>query len=241
MGMCYKRGFTLVELPAVSKRKSLAFTLVELLVVVAIIALLVSLLLPSLSRAKGSTRRVLCAGNLSHIGLGLIMYTEEHDGWYPAAEASGETPPAHVNWWQNTSLLHNFGVRPTQQQESILVCPSDENPGQFANGSPKPLWTSYAANTSCFGVARGGSRRPRRTSAVKVPSQTFAFGDACWDHDAPLVLGHQICVEGQFAFRHDGIAQILTPTREVLQFRPEDIPYDGDAPFWGNNPRYMTP
>src|SRR5690242_7111966 len=59
------------------------FTLVELLVVIGIIALLISVLLSSLNRARETANRVKCASNMRQIGQGILLYGNEHRGAYP--------------------------------------------------------------------------------------------------------------------------------------------------------------
>ena len=63
------------------KRKG--FTLIELLVVVAIIALLISILLPSLARARELTKRSVCMANLRGIGSGCVIYSNDNNEWFP--------------------------------------------------------------------------------------------------------------------------------------------------------------
>jgi prepilin-type N-terminal cleavage/methylation domain-containing protein/prepilin-type processing-associated H-X9-DG protein len=70
------------------------FTLIELLVCISIIAVLLGMLLPSLSHSKELARRVACANKLRSLGTGLSLYAGEHDGVYPVEELCGN--PQHV-------------------------------------------------------------------------------------------------------------------------------------------------
>jgi prepilin-type N-terminal cleavage/methylation domain-containing protein/prepilin-type processing-associated H-X9-DG protein len=154
------------------------FTLIELLVVVAIIGVLVSILLPALSRARQHARSVLCESNLRTLSLAAYMYAESNRGWLPEfgyMHGGGEARAAYA--WINT-MAKEYG-----ENRNVLRCPADQSPHWTRPLKPDgPLRrTSYATN---FYVAAGGIDSPlhwrdghgyNRLDWIKRPAATILF------------------------------------------------------------------
>lgn len=74
-----------------------AFTLVELLVVIGIIALLISILLPSLNRVRAKAQEVKCLSNVRQIGVGMAFYLDDNNSWLPAVGQHYDEPDVDAN------------------------------------------------------------------------------------------------------------------------------------------------
>jgi len=83
-------------------KRSRGFTLVELLVVIGIIAVLVSMLLPTLNKARDTANRISCAANVRQMGMATLMYTNEYKGVLMSQQALCN---AMVGWYNEGSML----------------------------------------------------------------------------------------------------------------------------------------
>lgn len=103
------------------KRRN-AFTLVELLVVIGIIALLIALLLPSVSKARLQAAGTVCASNMRQVGTLLVEYSQAHRGqMYPPR--LGTNVPRDQRW-----PIHVF--QPPKWNPPVMLCPSDYEPAE---------------------------------------------------------------------------------------------------------------
>jgi prepilin-type N-terminal cleavage/methylation domain-containing protein len=124
------------------------FTLIELLVVLGILAVLASLLLPSLSRAKEHARRVQCISNLKQISLAVKTYALDHDWkvpWHVRTADGGTYGSSAAEAWKDFSALSNDMDHP-----KVLVCPSDRGTKLVAGTWPEFMGAAYRSNALSY-------------------------------------------------------------------------------------------
>jgi len=95
-----------------------AFTLIELLVVISIIALLISVMMPFLRKAREAAKEVVCGANMHQWGAIFQMYTQDNDGFF------------HTGWMKSGGghLLWPNAMRPYYNNPDIRVCPKANDP-----------------------------------------------------------------------------------------------------------------
>jgi prepilin-type N-terminal cleavage/methylation domain-containing protein/prepilin-type processing-associated H-X9-DG protein len=162
-----------------------AFTLTELLVVISIVALLMGLLLPVLSRARQQTRSILCRSNLRQLVVAAGVYAGNNDDYYPIAQMGSKyEPPLFITLRWDFKIIKDWNtgekkVKPGilwqgETMEKIQLCPSYE-------GNPltdEVPYTGYNYNTSYIGHGKGEkTETPAKITQVCRPVDCAIFGD----------------------------------------------------------------
>lgn len=176
-----------------------AFTLIELLVVISIIAILISLLLPALAKARQSAQSVECLSNLRSLGQLTAEYSQEFGGAIPWGQDSDQVfPQAYAkNSWDALLFAFKQDLQPTpnydlgynssgQLTDPGVITEYDKLfncPAETVQHGPHQINTSYSANPNFFMPLTSGANGGNQTytvdiSHVAVPSQSIAFGDA---------------------------------------------------------------
>jgi prepilin-type N-terminal cleavage/methylation domain-containing protein/prepilin-type processing-associated H-X9-DG protein len=178
-------------------KRRFAFTLVELLVVIGIIALLISILLPALSRARGQANLVDCQARLRQIGMGMHTYAALNQGVFPYSMLYHDAPhltnspnpyPNELWWKWHYTVSQILGTESMQNNNSYW----GGNSGVFIDkdaieGSPWGWHTDYIANPRVMTPNDTGDpvagktsaqTTQRRVSSIKRASEVMAVWDA---------------------------------------------------------------
>jgi prepilin-type N-terminal cleavage/methylation domain-containing protein/prepilin-type processing-associated H-X9-DG protein len=195
--------FSLIELPAASRDKAgvftliqllvacqpklhsrerrpihSIFTLIELLVVIAIIAILASMLLPALTQARESGRKILCLSNIKQVGQIFEFYATDYDGYYPSSThiRVPSTIGAH-EWYFQTYLVKMYLKKAKTQECGVFKCPSNQQYDDCTVG------TNYGGNSMLIDGNNTGwlSAPPMRMGHLKKAPQAALLVED-WGH-----------------------------------------------------------
>jgi len=145
--------------------------------VIAIIAILASILFPVFSRARAKARQTACLSNLKQFGLALDMYTQDYDEMLPAH--NDDEPPYPAYDWRYDALICR--LLPYVRNQQMYRCPDDRGCRPF--GTPNERWWSYCFNRGC----EYGPNQPGWLSAFEDPSNTIILFDGAEpDHGVEL-------------------------------------------------------
>lgn len=153
------------------------FTLVELLIVIAVIAILASMLLPALNLARESGKRILCVGNQKQIGLAYLSYMSDYNDWLLCDGRWQAGDFIHATRGVLPSILPYLGVRDLSKEalkvnvslHRILTCPSNPDKLEYTC-SVAPTYISYGLNSYLANIVDNNRVRFSAKIADRAPS-----------------------------------------------------------------------
>jgi len=203
-----------------SKRRQTGFTLVELLVVIGIIALLISILLPALNKAREQARVTLCLSNLRQLQNANLLFSQEHRGFIPKAwfnDGPVNTPATNDGeWgyqdektWEWSYILSNY----MQKNEGVFRCPSDDTADMEPNPYGPTFYTADLGNGLREGYPR--SYRINISNQPNGPFDAIKLAQLRYSTEAITFAEGVPAVYNQLATNEDAPQASVTPINTV--------------------------
>jgi prepilin-type N-terminal cleavage/methylation domain-containing protein len=200
------------------------FTLIETLVVIAIIAILASMILPALARAKAKSQRTYCMNSLRQISLFMQLYTDDNRDYFPAHRNEGfngtDETVSLTNWWGTTIIGY------AQNQSNLFHCPALQGKMKVPFSTLTWTWKFDCHNVGygydgwflgrhpygpvtlqVGGITFSAPERFKRSSVLK-PSDSLLIGDKNPRPDglwASSLWWESACMDAAYGTRFEGI------------------------------------
>lgn len=243
-----KNVFTSRELKPLRILAGHLFTLIELLIVIAIIAILAALLLPALNSARETATAAKCAGNQKQLGLALQQYTVTYNDYYPM-DGDPQDWAATVKDKSNLGRAFLDKIAPYITPEGaskgtgelptspVFVCPS--------SNSFKVNSNNYGVNWYLSGGSEYSAPRIIKTNMVKSAGKLFVLADAKvhtfvlddQKTDIPLAAAYDLdptskIISKNWSFRHKRTVNMLFGDGHVGKVRPPIAKYEAVKFTW---------
>jgi len=201
-------------------RASRAFTLIELLTVIAIIGILAAILIPTVGAVRKTAKGANCIANLRQIGVAINIYPSDNKGYYPRLRFNyaPDDPVNNLNW---AKALYPY--IPTQAgvnkslSSKIFLCPAEEIQPDPSKVNVIHYMATYVLEKT-NAAAAAAPNGPRLASSIPNPSRTFLLLDALVDSTGNISAGG-----AGISFTEGQTDMAAAPaTRKILSFRHKD-------------------
>lgn len=217
------------------------FTLIEMLVVIAIIGILASMIMPALQNSIGQARQVQCATNLKNIGLAHMQYTDNHNGKFAYYSMNFST--STTVWVSMIKQYAGVDGRTSYEQalsDSALLCPENDTPFEIKGWDPRTMLRDFNCISYAYSTFLGGypTQSPGwRIQQVKQPSKVLSTVDSSsWrfasynsnpaydlyqatGEDALISSRHNLGANGVFADGHASRYDVMPEDCIISKFR----------------------
>lgn len=157
-----------------------SFTLLEILITITIISILAAILMPSLEKAREKGRQAVCMNNLKQVGVAILLYAQDYNGWGPPPNTS------EPKYWSEILIENNYASK-----SKIFVCPS------FGK------WSYTYYKTQTYGISE-----QFKILSVENPSNTLLAADSKYGENQSFYIGKASNTR-RIHIRHLGKANIL--------------------------------
>ena len=211
----------------IRRMKTSIFTLIELLIVIAMIAILAAMLLPALNTARKKAYGIQCLSNLKQLGLAQIQYADSYNGWStPLFNTLSSSVTPNLNWSEllaDLKLIPELKPGKTKRTSHMAMCPAFGPAIQEQRGQTYGMWSR---NFNAFLIGRGNVVLPKSGTleeyTVKTPSKFFYIADTRQNLSSEKQW-YAYYTSGFIMFRHSRLANALFADGHAASLMPADV------------------